>query len=164
MLKRIALVGAIIAVACCLCAQAEGKYTNIDISAFEAAKGVDFPPDFQAKLMAELEKQIIQNKMFAKIIKPGEASSEPALKLTGVITEVEEGSRAARALVGFGAGKARMTAHVKFIDSSSGAVVFESDVKSTMSGAWSAGGGDSMKVASNLAKDIIKIAKKNLPK
>jgi hypothetical protein len=136
---------------------------TIEVTAFEAAKGVDVPPDFQAALMDELVKQLTETKKFAKILRPGDAPLDPAtprLKLIGVVTNVEEGSRAARVMVGFGAGSAHMAAHVKFIDAVSGEVKFESDVRGRMWAGW--GGGNALKAANSLAKNIVKLAKDKL--
>lgn len=161
--NRITLLIAVVAVVAMSMAAASPK--DIEITAFEAAKGVDLPPDFQAALLDELAKQLTESKKFAKVLRPGEAPADPAaprLKLTGIVTNVEEGSRAARALVGFGAGSAHMAAHVKFIDAASGEVKFESDTRGRLLGTWSVGGGDAIKVARDLAKNIVKLAKEKL--
>jgi hypothetical protein len=150
----------LVALASYMGAQSPAKLANVEVTAFEAAKGVDFPPDLQAKLMDELVKQLTESKKFGKIVRAGEANPDPSaslLKLSGVVTAVDEGSRAARYMVGFGAGKASIMSHVKFVDAASGAVKFESDVKATMKGGLA--GGNTLNVAKNLAKNIVKLAK-----
>ena len=135
---------------------------DIILTAFEAQKGIDFPPDFQEAFVVRLVEEITKLKKFNRVIKPGDPVPENAtgaIRLTGVVTEVDEGSRAARALVGWGAGKAYIKAHIKFIDEATGAVKFEKEVQATMSGTWSVGGGDSSKVGANLAKEVAKVAK-----
>ncbi len=146
-------------------AQTPVKYTNLEIMPWEAGKGIDFPPDFQAKIIESLVQHFQASKKFAKIVKPGEAppaASEPTVKLTAVLTEIDEGSRAARALVGFGAGSSYMKATVKFVDAASGKVKYESEVKGTYKGTWSVGGGSAANVADGLAKQIVKLAKDKL--
>jgi len=135
---------------------------DIILTAFEAQKGIDFPPDFQEAFVVRLVEEITKLKKFNRVIKPGDPVPENAtgaIRLTGVVTEVDEGSRAARALVGWGAGKAYIKAHIKFVDEATGAVRFEKDVQASMSGSWSVGGGDSSKVGGNLAKEVAKVAK-----
>jgi Domain of unknown function (DUF4410) len=135
---------------------------DIILTAFEAQKGIDFPPDFQEAFVTKLVEEFTKLKKFNRVIKPGDPVPENAtgaIRLTGLVTEVDEGSRAARALVGWGAGKAYIKAHVKFVDEASGAVKFEKDVQASMSGSWSVGGGDASKVGGNLAKEVAKVAK-----
>jgi hypothetical protein len=133
---------------------------DIILSAFEAQKGIDFPPDFQEAFVTRLVEEFTKLKKFNRVIRPGDPIPENAtgaIRLTGVVTEVDEGSRAARALVGWGAGKAYIKAHIKFVDEATGALKFEKDVQASMSRGW--GGGDSSKVGGNLAKEVAKVAK-----
>jgi hypothetical protein len=138
---RITLLIVAIAVAATLMAAPPPQ--SIQITAFEAAKGVDLPP----ALVDQLVKQLTESKKFAKVLGPDAAAADPSesrLKLVGVVTNVDEGSRAARAFVGFGAGAAHMSAHVKFVDAASGDVKFESDTTGKLTGKWSMSGGQSM--------------------
>ena len=133
---------------------------DIILSAFEAQKGIDFPPDFQEAFVTRLVEEFTKLKKFNRVIRLGDLILENAtgaIRLTGVVTEVDEGSRAARALVGWGAGKAYIKAHIKFVDEATGALKFEKDVQASMSRGW--GGGDSSKVGGNLAKEVAKVAK-----
>jgi len=160
--RVLVLIVLLVASAFPLVAQSQARYADVEVAAFEAAKGVDFPPDFQAALMDELVRQFTETKKFAKVMREGETAADapaPVLKVTGEVTSVDEGSQAARMFVGFGAGKARIQAHVKFVDAKSGEVQFESDVKASMSGGWV--GGKAVGVAKNLAKAITKLAKQH---
>jgi hypothetical protein len=150
-----------------LCAAALGsaqtpvKYATIQIIPFEAAKGVDFPPDFQAAMIDSLIKRFEGNKKFTKILRPDEAAPTPAvpmLKLSGIVTEVDEGSRAARSLVGFGAGSSYIKAMVKFVDAASGETKIETELTGSYKGTWSMAGGKSANVCDGLAKQIVKLA------
>jgi hypothetical protein len=155
----------IVAIAVAATLMAAPPPQSIQITAFEAAKGVDLPPDFQAALVDQLVKQLTESKKFAKVLGPDAAAADPSesrLKLVGVVTNVDEGSRAARAFVGFGAGAAHMSAHVKFVDAASGDVKFESDTTGKLTGKWSMSGGQSVDVAKDLAKNIVKLAKEKL--
>lgn len=146
-------------------AQTPVKYATIELVPFEAGKGIDFPPDFQAKMIDSLVKHFTGDKKFTKILRPGEAAPTPAvptLKLSGIVIAVDEGSRAARHFVGFGAGQASMTAKVKFADAVSGEVKLETEVKGTYKGTWGAFGGSSANVCDGLAKQIVKLAAQKL--
>jgi hypothetical protein len=146
-------------------AQTPVKYETIELVPFEAAKGIDFPPDFQGKMVDSLIKHFTGDKKFTKILRPGETVPTPAvptLKLSGIVTEVDEGSRAARHFVGFGAGQASMTAKVKFVDAVSGEVKLEAEVKGTYKGTFGAYGGKSANVCDGLAKQIVKLAGQKL--
>ncbi len=140
-------------------AQTPVKYDTIEIVPFEAAKGIDFPPDFQAKMIDSLVKHFTSGKKF-KVLRPGETVTSPAttLKLTGIVTEVDEGSRAARSLVGFGAGSSYIKAKVKFADETSGEAKVESELKGSYKGTWSFAGGSGANVCDGLAKQIVKLA------
>jgi Domain of unknown function (DUF4410) len=146
-------------------AQTPAKYATIQIVPFEAAKGIDFPPDFQAQMIDSLVKRFAGNKKITKVLRPDEAAPTPAvpvLKLTGIVTEVDEGSRAARSLVGFGAGSSYMKAKVTFADAVSGEVKAEAELKGSYKGTWGAWGGKGANVCDGLAKQIVKMADEKL--
>ena len=87
-----------------------------------------------------------------------EKPTEPTLKITGVITKYSKGSRAARYLIGFGAGATKVKAKVKFIDSVSGDVLLEKEIDGAV---WiGLFGGKSDEAKSDLAKDITNLVKK----
>jgi hypothetical protein len=161
-LRAVAVASLVLLVALPCTAQAPAPAAkDIILTEFEADKGVDFPPDFQAAFATRLVEEFTKTKKFNRVVKPGDPVPEGgagAIKLTGVVTGVDEGSKAARMLVGWGAGKAWIKAHVKFIDEASGAVKFEKDVQASFSGgAW--GSGNASKVGESLAKEIAKLAK-----
>jgi hypothetical protein len=158
-MRIIACLAVLLCAAALATAQTPVKYDTFEIGLFEAGKGIDFPPDFQAKMVDSLVKHFTNGKKF-KVLRPGETATSPAttLKLTGVVTEVDEGSRAARHFVGFGAGQASMTAKIKFADAVSGDVKLETEVKGTYKGTWGAFGGNSANVCDGLAKQIVKLA------
>jgi curli biogenesis system outer membrane secretion channel CsgG len=74
------------------------------------------------------------------------------LKLNGTVTHYDKGSRAKRYLVGFGAGKTKIVAHITVADKETGEVLFEDDVdgKVVMGGM----GGDSLGATRGLAKEV----------
>jgi hypothetical protein len=160
---RVAVLLASIALAIASTAAPQTQVPSIEVTAFEAQKGVDLPPDFQAALMEELVKQLTETGKFAQVLKAGESAPDgkaPTLRLTGVVTELDEGSRAARWAVGFGAGKAKIRAHVKFVDVATGAVNLEKDVYGRKIGGVA--GGAAINSTRGLAKEVAKLAKEKL--
>ncbi|MEW6209626.1 MAG: DUF4410 domain-containing protein [Acidobacteriota bacterium] len=141
-------------------ATVKNKYKGIEVVRFEIKDGVQLPPDYLITLTEELVKQMQETKKFAEVLREGEtpADQTSALKLTGTVTEFKPGSRAKRYLIGFGAGKTKIVAHIKFVDRATGEVLFEDDVdgKVIMGGM----GGDSIGATRGLAKEVAKVASK----
>lgn len=142
-------------------AQAQAPQTqSLEVTVFEVQKGIDFPPDFQAALVDELVKQLTETKKFAQVLKPGATAPDgkaATIRLTGTVIEFQEGSRAKRYLVGFGAGKTKMRAKVQFVDVATGAVKLEKEVTGRRIGGVA--GGSSMGAPHGLAKEVAKLAK-----
>jgi len=139
---------------------AKGKYNVVEITRFDVKEGINFPADYQVTLMEELNTQLRDTKRFKEVLREGETSPEPgapALKLVGTVTKYDAGSRAARYLIGFGAGKTKIVAHVKFTDRATGQVLFESDVDGKVIIGFI--GGDSLGATRGLAKEVAKKAK-----
>jgi len=160
---RVVVLLASIVVAIASAATPQTEKPSIEIMAFEAQKGVDFPPDYQAALFEELVTRLTETGKFAQVLKEGEKAPDgkaATLRLTGIVTEVDEGSRAARSLVGFGAGKAKIRAHVKFLDVATGAVKLEKDVYGRKIGGGIGGAG--INCTRGLAREVAKLAKEKL--
>jgi hypothetical protein len=66
-----------------------------------------------------------------------------------------------RYMIGFGAGKTKIKATIRFTDAASGDVVFEKDVYGKVIMGFA--GGDSMGAAHGLAKEVAKVAKEKVP-
>ena len=135
---------------------------TIEVAAFEAQEGIDFGPDYQMALTDELVDQLIQLKRFAQVTRaddPVPDAQPPEIRVTGVVTEISEGVRAVRILVGMGAGNGYIRAHVKFIEVATGEVRLEKDVEGQMlRSGW--GGGDTITAAAGLARQIAKLVAK----
>jgi len=86
------------------------------------------------------------------------ASEQRLLQLAGTITEFDKGNRAARYFVGFGAGRSKIQARVRFTDGATGAVVFEDDVDGKV--VMGTFGGDSKGATRGLAKEVAKVTKR----
>lgn len=140
------------------------KYETVEVATFDTKEGIAFPPDFSVRLNEELVMELQKSKRFAEVLREGEAPREegaPALKLVGTITEFKKGSQMKRYLIGFGAGKTKIVASIKFVDRTTGDVVFEDQVDGKV--IMGLAGGESMGAAHGLAKEVAKVAKQKLP-
>lgn len=137
------------------------KYEAVQVMRFTVEPGSDLPQDYFATMMEELITQLNKTHRFHQVLREGETPAEPAqtLQLTGTVTRFNKGNRAVRYIVGFGAGKTKIVAHVKFVDSATGAVQLEKNVDGKV---WIGFmGGESMGATKGLAKDVAKVARKN---
>ena len=139
----------------------KGHYQSIEVTRFEVAPGVEFPESYLVTMTGELAAQLTEKKKFRHVLRQGETagdgSSGPTLRVTGTVTEFQKGNRAVRYVVGFGAGKTKLKAHVKFIDAATGDVVWEKDVDGkVIIGLF---GGESVGATRGLAKEVAKVTK-----
>ena len=136
-------------------------YPNIEVEKFTIRQGVEYPADKLEPLVIEIVNELRETLRFAQVSKSGEATpaETPALKITGEIVKFEKGSRAMRYIVGMGTGKTKLAIDVKFIDVKTGAIVLQQLVDGDVSkGIF---GGNSAETRSEVADEIVKIAKKN---
>ena len=141
----------------------KNKYHQVEVTRFEIQEGIKFPPDFLIAMTEELVTQLKDTKKFAQVLHEGETAADgsgPALRMVGTVTEYQAGNRAVRYMVGFGAGKTKIVAHIKFIDRDAGTVLLEQDVdgKVIMGGAILS---ESIGATRGLAKEAAKVAAKN---
>jgi hypothetical protein len=130
------------------------QYHVIEVASFVIQTGVDFPPEYLAGVPQEVANKLKDSKRFGQVLLPGETPSPadaPALRLVGMITDFDRGSRGKRYL-GFGMGAARVFVTVQYLDRSSGLVLFEDHVVGTLSGGVF--GGDTKGVVQELANSI----------
>ncbi len=139
----------------------QNKYKDIEVTKFDVKQGVEFPEEHLTGMMDEIVKELQELKKFNQVFRAGEsqaASSAPTLRLEGTVIEYKKGSQAKRYLVGFGAGKTKVVAHVKFIDKASGNVVFEKDVDGKV--VLGLLGGKSKTSLRDVGDEIAKVSKK----
>jgi len=139
----------------------KGKYQNVVVVPFTAQDDVKIKPEQLKSINDSIIKELQNTKKFKQVLREGETptdSSAPTLKITGVVVKFKEGSRAKRYFIGFGAGKSKVIANVKYIDQQTDNVI----VEHTSDGDVFMGlfGGDSGGAKSELAGDIAKFAKK----
>ena len=106
----------------------KGKYHSLEIAQFTIKPGIGFPQDYMSKMQSDLLNEIVEKHKFEQVFsadnKPASWTA-PLLRLEGEVIEYKAGSQAKRYWVGMGAGKTKVVAHVKFIDSKTNEVVFE---------------------------------------
>jgi len=140
----------------------KGAYVAIEVTRFDVKEGVEkFTADWLITMTEELVKQLNETRKFKQVLREGETpadASAPALKLVGTVTEYKPGNRAARYMVGFGAGSTKVKAHVKFLDRATAAVLFEDDVDGKV--VMGVIGGESVGATRGLAKEVASVTKK----
>lgn len=150
-------------------AQAKGQFSRAEVAAFEVAGGVEFPAHYLTTMNAEIVAQLQARKKFKEVVTAaaapangagGESPAEDAgtVRISGVVTKYQGGNRAARYLVGFGAGRTKIVARVKFTDAASGRVLLEKDVDGKV--VMGMFGGEAIGATRGLAKEVAKEAEK----
>ena len=139
----------------------KGQFERAEVVNFEVKEGVEFPQHYLTTMNAEIVAQLQAKKRFKEVVAAGgspSAASNSTLRVTGVVTKFKAGNRTTRYLVGFGAGKTKIVAHVKFINGATGETVLEKDVDGkVVIGMF---GGESIGATRGLAKEIAKVAVK----
>jgi uncharacterized protein DUF4410 len=139
----------------------KNQYQNIEVATFDIKEDAKFPADSLNAMMDEIVKELQDLKKFKQVLRPGETptdSAAPTLQLVGAVTKYQAGSRAKRYFIGFGAGKTKIVAHVKFVDKATGNALFEKDVDGkVVIGIF---GGDSKTSFRDVGKEVAEVAKK----
>jgi hypothetical protein len=137
---------------------ATSPYGVVEIDKFNVAEGVEFPETDLSELMNYLVLHFNDSRRFDQVFLTSDAASKTAptrrVKITGQVTKYSKGSRAARYLVGFGAGRTKLVANVKVTDAETGKLLFEKNVDGHVYGGFFGGKTDEAK--GELASEIIK--------
>lgn len=139
----------------------KGKYQNVMVIPFTAQTDVQIKPEQLKEINDAIIVELQKTKKFKQVLREGETPTDPSLptlKITGVIVKFKEGSRAKRYLVGFGAGKSKVIADVKYVDQATDKVLAEHKSDGDVVMGFFGGGSGGAK--SELAEDIAKFAKK----
>jgi hypothetical protein len=139
----------------------KGKYEAVEVTTFKVKPGVGFPADYLSKMNADLVHELGEKKKFKAVYaadNPPQPEPASRLRLEGEVIQFKPGSQAKRYFIGFGAGKTKIVAHVKFIDVETGQVVFEDDVDGKV--VMGLLGGSSPGATRGLAKEVAKVAAK----
>lgn len=128
------------------------------------------PPYFQSEIVRRLR----EAGLFARVVNLSETEFKPGpektLRLQGVITRLDPGSRALRYMVGFGAGRSKAQAEIHFVDAQTGQVVMVTADRRVA--AYGVFGGDSEEhlkesfgdMARDLSRFLGRLAKGQAPK
>lgn len=158
----------------------KNKYQKIEIAKFDIKDGVEKLTESSLEVMMseivdELKKLNKFKEVTTETTKPKDAATtdeaksdmpqveaessalESTLRLIGTVTEYKEGNRTARYLVGFGAGRAKIKAHIKILDSK-GSTLLEKDVDGNLVIGFF--GGDSKSITRGLAREVAKVTEK----
>jgi len=140
---------------------AKVPYKAIEIDRFTVRQGVELPDKDVDELMKATISNFRASNRFDSVTMAGEAATveaAPKLKVSGEVTKYVKGNRAARYLVGLGAGKTKLMVDVKLTDAATGEVVFHQSVDGDVT--WGLFGGDSDKAKGGVADEIIREMKK----
>lgn len=139
----------------------KNKYQNVEVAAFTAQEDVKMTPEELKAITETVVREMKDIKKFKQVLHEGEAATDAAaqtLRVEGKVVKFKAGSRAKRYFIGFGAGKTKMIANVKYIDRATGRVIYEyvadGDVHMGIFG------GDSGGAKSEMAEQVAKYAKK----
>lgn len=162
-MKTVKLIGISLSITLFLSAYALSQsqtspYGVVEIERFTVAQGVEFPDNDLSELMNYLVLHFNDSRRFDQVFLTTDALAQSAparrVKITGQVTKYSKGSRAARYLVGFGAGRTKLVANVKVADAQTGQVLFEQNVDGHVYGGLFGGKTDQAK--GELASEIIK--------
>lgn len=134
----------------------------------------NFAAKMAPKLHQDLVRRLQESGLFQRVVSGGDTQfkpgAEPALRLQGAITRLGRGSQAARLFGGFGAGRARAQADMRFVDVSSGRVVLVAADRRIADGGWFGGDDENLiddcfdDMAKDLAKFLVRLSKGDAPR
>ena len=139
----------------------KNKYKDVEVANFDVKEGVAFPADWMKPMMDEIIAKLKGLGRFRHVLSAGETPPDatmPTIQLVGTVTKYEPGSRAKRYVISMGAGKTRITTHVKFLDKATGNLLYETDATGAVS--WGLFGGDSKSSLSGVGKKVAEVAKR----
>ena len=141
--------------------EGKGPYQAIEVERFTVRQGVELSETDVDELMKATINNFRASKRFESVTMAGEAANveaTPKLKVSGEVTKYVKGNRAARYLIGLGAGKTKLMVDVKLTDAATGEVVFHQAVDGDVT--WGLFGGDSDKAKGGVADELIREMKK----
>ena len=142
-------------------ATAKSPYKAIEIEKFTVRQGVELSDKEIDELMKATVRNFQASNRFDSVTMAGEATAVEAgrkLRISGEVVKYVKGNRAARYLVGFGAGKTKLMVDVKLTDATTGEVVFNQTVDGDVT--WGVFGGSSDGAKGGVSDEIIREMKK----
>jgi hypothetical protein len=135
-------------------------YNAIQVDPFDIQKDVNFPAEYLAALQTEITKQLVNAKIFAEVVPAGQTPSLPnphLLRLTGLITNFDPGSRAKRYFGGSGAGATEIDSKVSFLDAATSQPLMSQDLRAILSSGFF--GGKSEDAVKDYARQVVNKAR-----
>lgn len=161
-ISRMAVLCAVFVLAMSAYGQASEPYGTVEIERFTVADGVEFSDGELSELMSYMVTHFNKSRRFDSVFLSTDAASQTTpgrrVKISGAVSKYSKGSRAARYLVGFGAGRTKLVTDVKVVDAETGNVLFEQKVDGHVYGGLFGGETDAAKggVASEIIKTMTK--------
>ncbi len=137
------------------------KYKGVEVKHFTGMEGVELTAEFYDFLYGDLKSELQKSKLFEQIlgedevIEPGDAPK--SVSLQGTLLEYKKGSVVKESLIGFGAGRRSLKAHIKLVRVSDNTAVLDKDITVKTMARW-----DNKLLARELAKHIVSELKGNL--
>lgn len=130
-------------------------FSTLEIAPFEAERGLateDLTPEMLTQMRTEVHERIHKKNLFQHVALSTE-DTENVLLMQITVTEFDSGSRIARYMVGFGAGKAKVTVNCKFVEKASNRLISETYIKGYLD--MGLFGGSSEGAAEQVAKRLV---------
>jgi hypothetical protein len=131
-------------------------FNAVEVGLFENQKDSNFPGEQMAPLQKEIVKQLVSAKAFPEVFGAGETPKTPnvrKLRLSGVITNYNPGSRAKRYFGGMGAGSTEIDSKVAFVDGETGQVLMWQNLRAMLTGGFF--GGKSEDALKDYARQVV---------
>ncbi len=135
-------------------------YSAIQVAEFDIQKDSNFPPEFLPALQTEIARELSGARVFAEVVPAGQSPTVPEahlLRLTGLITNYNPGSRAKRYFAGYGAGAAEIDSKVSFVDATTGQPLMSQDLRAVLASGFF--GGKSEDSVKDYARQVVNKAK-----
>lgn len=139
-------------------AGASQPYDVVEIEKFTVAEGVEFPAKDLDEMSTYLVLDFNRSKRFSQVFLSSDLAAQTAparrVRIIGRDSKYAKGNRAARYIVGLGAGRTKLVSDIKVTDVQSGEVLMEQKVDGHVYGGLF--GGETDQAKSNLASESIK--------
>lgn len=143
---------------CPVSAQPSAPYEYVELERFSIEFGVEFSEQELDQLMTYMVFHFNKSRRFERVFLSTDAAAQEAparrVKITGNITKYSKGSRAARYLIGFGAGRTKLVADITVADAETGEILLTHKADGHVYGGTF--GGETGQAKGELASEIIK--------
>lgn len=137
---------------------------KVDVGTLSLSQG--FPQGLDGVIQKNAVAKLATSKLFENVLDAtdpvaeaaGAAASEQAgrrVTMSGTVIGYDPGSRAARVLVGFGSGSAKVTVRFIFRDAQTGAELFRTDKEGKFAGTSTIGGGSTATASGEAARKVV---------